>query len=373
MIGFSPVPANRLEISDLFRPDSRLSSARDFRKFALDKNENPDPQLQDFYASILRDVGGSQLGLYPSLSELYEAIAALEGVDAESLALTSGCDGAIRQTFEIFVSPGDVVVITEPTFAMYSVYAKAFGATPVFIRYSRTDEGPYLDLSEVKEMVRSKRPKVLFLPNPDSPTGSTLPVEEVERISDVCAESGTVLFVDEAYFPFAGLTVQPFPVSREHVVVARTFSKAWGLAGLRVGYVIGHPKTVSWYDKIRPMYEIGAFASSFLTHVVSEPSEVWKSVDRLIEGRNFLVDAMRSRSFTVLPSGGNFTHVDFGSAQAAAHASLDKVAHYRADWQDECLTGFTRISSAPLEMMRVVVDAINAGIEDYSTAPGRKS
>ena len=360
---FAPRPTGTFEGSGIVRPNSRHSVARASNKYRLDKNENPDPELATFYTHLFERVQGWAMGTYPELGPLYDQLALLEKCSSESLALTTGCDGAIHQMFEVFVAPTDKVIITEPTFAMYSVYAAASGAQTTILNYEPKPSGPWLSIETILDSLKTLQPKVLFLANPNSPTGTTLSLGELEEIAATCKRTHTIFFVDEAYYPFASVTATPLTESYEHVIVARTFSKAWGLAGLRLGYVRSSPRTIAWFEKARPMYEIGAFPAEFLCQAIKEYSEIKKSIRRLIDGKKFFVEAMRARGFAVLPSGGNFTHVDFGVSTSAVHSMLDEIVLYRSDWTDDCLKGFTRISSAPVEIMREVVSAVDKGVE----------
>lgn len=357
---FVPRATSVLEAAGLQRPDSRTAKARPEGMLFLDKNENPDPLLRDWYQSLLPDASALALGTYPDLGELYASLAKWLGIPVGHLALTTGCDGAIRQTFEIFISPGDKVAITQPTFAMYPVYASAFGAQTVSLHYARSVKGPALTVDTIVEAVRRERPRLLCIPNPDSPTGNTLDLEELRVIADACVETQTVFLVDEAYFPFSEVTAVPLATCYPNVIVARNFSKAWGLAGLRTGYVIGCPETIEWYHRTRPMYEIGAFPAHFLTVVLRSPQRMDESVRRLNDGRDEFAAAMTKMGFAVLPSGGNFLHVDFGNAADAVHAALSPFVLYRANTNEECLRGYSRFSAAPTDMFEPIVAAIAA-------------
>ena len=347
-----------LMASGVARPDSRISPARPNGPMYLDKNENVDPDLASWYDSILPKIPLSALSSYPDLAGVYNGLSKWLNVPLENLALTTGCDGAIHQTFEIFIDSGDKVLLTQPTFAMYPVYAASFGTDVTPLIYQRGPNGPTLSIEKILiEIIRIK-PRVFFLPNPDSPTGTTLTLEELTEIADNCLAVGTILFIDEAYHPFADVDASTLALRYPNVIVARTFSKAWGLAGLRVGYVVGAKQLVEWYHVTRPMYEIGAFPAQVVQRVLENPEVMRESVARIADGKTYFTEEMRKLGFKVLPSGGNFVHVSFGNYAEKIHQALRDVVLYRLDFSEDCLKGYSRFSMAPVSMLTKVVDVI---------------
>ena len=229
---------------DLVRPDWQKIAPRPHSSLWLDKNENLDPVLGAFTARILRELDPINLATYPDCGELYRKLARWLEVPTDALILTPGSDGAIRLTFEAFVGEGDKVVHTAPTFAMYSVYCQMFGAQVEALAYERGPHGPSLSVERMIAHLDRVRPRLFCLPNPDSPTGTVLSLDELRTAVELCARFDTVVLIDEAYHPFHDVTCVPWTQEFRHLIVARTFAKAWGLAGLRMGYAVGHPDTV---------------------------------------------------------------------------------------------------------------------------------
>jgi histidinol-phosphate aminotransferase len=126
---------------------------------------------------------------------------------------------------------------------------------------------------------------LVCIPNPDSPTGTVFDFDELERLIIVCEKNNTIILIDEAYFPFCDITAFPLIERYNNLVIARTFAKAWGMAGLRIGYVIGDEKLIHLLHKVRPMYEINSVAAAITEKMLDKESEMLKSVQRLQEGR----------------------------------------------------------------------------------------
>ncbi len=355
-------PRHSLLNPELRRPSALDSKPRDPALLWLDKNENLDPQLAQILREVTESIPTSALWTYPEAGELYRKLAAWVGVEPRALLLTPGSDGAIRLTFEAFVEPRDVVIHTVPTFAMYPVYCQMFGAEVVPAEYRRIGPGPCLDPELILRTLLERRPKLLCLPNPDSPTGTVLPPEALRAILARCEEVGTVMLVDEAYHPFYPVSVVPWTATSEHLVVARTFSKAWGAAGLRVGYAVANPATIALLHKMRPMYEVSTLAVEIMTRMIDRAQEMGAAVDRINAGKAYFAGEMRTLGFDVLPSEGNFLHVAFGARAPAVHSALTGKVLYRAATDHPSLAGYSRFSVAPAAIMRRVVELIQRAV-----------
>ena len=350
----------------LQRPSALNSIPRRSDRLWLDKNENLDPALMALSREVLMEIPPLALASYPEAGELYRKLARWLRVEPEYLFLTPGSDGAIRLVFEAFVEHGDAVVHTAPTFAMYPVYNQMFGAKAFPVEYKRSDDGPYLDPAAIIEALREHRPKLLCLPNPDSPSGTILAPDVLRKILAECEAVGAVLLLDEAYHPFYDWSAVAWTVSSRNLIVARTFAKAWGVAGLRIGYAVARPETIAFLHKMRPMYEVSTLAVEFMTRMLDKTSDMEQAVARIKDGKAFFVGEMRSFGFNVLPTEGNFVHVAFGERGRAVHAALAAKVLYRAAFDHPSLAGYSRFSVAPRAIMAQVVDLIKPVVQNKS-------
>ncbi|MDI7217534.1 histidinol-phosphate transaminase [Leptospira santarosai] len=347
----------------LERPDWQLSVPRPESKLWLDKNENLDPQLSKITSSLLSELTPSTLSTYPECGELYRKIAKWANTSPESLILTPGSDGAIRLTFEAFINEGDIVVHTLPTFAMYPIYSKMFGAKVSPLLYVKGEDGPILTFEKILEHIDRVKPKLFAIPNPDSPTGTMLPLKALQEIIEFCEKLNIIVLVDEAYHPFHEDTCIEFTKEFKNLIVARTFAKAWGLAGLRIGYAVGHPEIIKFYHKLRPMYEVSTISIAFMEKMMDYSEEMYASVKRLNEGKNYFRDAMKSLGFKILNTNGNFQHVAFGEYAAEIHRVLKKYVLYREDFKDDCLQGYSRFSITTIENFKPIIELIRIGMK----------
>ena len=352
------VPREPLLDPGLSRPNWLQSLPRSTEALWLDKNENLDPKLLSLTNEVLRGLDPMALCTYPECRGLYSKLAESLGIGAESLIFTAGSDGAIRATFEAFVEPGDKVLHTAPTFAMYFVYCKIYGAEEILLPYHASASGPKLDTSEVLSAIERHTPRLLCLPNPDSPTGTVFVPEDLRTIIRACDTVGTIVLIDEAYHPFYQPSVLNWVEEFQNLVVARTFAKAWGLAGLRFGYAATNRQIAEFLHKARPMYEVNTLAVVFMERMLDHAPSMLASVARLNAGKAYFLKAMDEFGFETLQGEGNFLHVAFGAQQDKIVHALSKRVLFRHDFSEPCLRGYSRFSSTTVDLFRPVIDII---------------
>ncbi len=238
---------------------------------------------------------------------LKAALARKFKVKPEQLIVSNGSDEIIVLACRAFLSPGDEVVISEPSFLIYRLAATAAGAGIVScplkdLRY---------DLEAMKERV-SPKTRLVFIANPDNPTGSYVTAREVERFFR--GLPGNVLvFFDEAYFEFVG--EKDFPVSMRYlekgnVIVTRTFSKAYGLSGLRVGYGISSPEIIGYLDRVREPFNVNLVAQEAALAALGDRKHLEKTKRLTREGKRYLYREFNRLKMDFVPSAANFILVD---------------------------------------------------------------
>lgn len=290
----------RRDLAGLVPYDARVP--KDY-KVKLDANESPfdfPPLLRE---EIYRRLQERSLNRYPDplAEELREVLARHTGVPAEGIIAGNGSDELILNLALTF-GTGGRVVIAAPTFSMYRVHSLIAGAEPVEV--PRLQPGFALDLDSLKQAAAGERTRLLFLCSPNNPTGNSVPVEEVAAILE---ESRALVVVDEAYIEFGGETCLPLLKKYANLVILRTFSKAFGLAGLRIGYLLGDPAVVREILRVKQPFNLSTFAQVAACTALAHREEFTRVIGRIVKAREELVKELASLpGVTVFPSRANF-------------------------------------------------------------------
>src|ERR1700730_2487563 len=222
-------------------------------KIRLDFNENTTGCSAAVRKAIAR-LDGKELAMYPEYQKRTLNVAKYFGVHAAEIVLTNGGDDALRVFFDTFVEPGSRVLICEPTFPMYRYYAEIAGARVETLRYSGEMEFP------VKDAVAAlkNKPRVFFVANPNNPTGTLLGIQVIEQL--LRAAKHTVVVLDEAYSDFCAVSGGKLVHKYPQLFLAKTFSKAAGLAGLRLGAVIARRESLALVRRALPPFPVNVAA-----------------------------------------------------------------------------------------------------------------
>jgi histidinol-phosphate aminotransferase len=317
-------------------------------KLRLDFNENTSgcgPEA----LQALRTITAKELAMYPEYVQPTGRIAKYFGVAAAELLLTNGGDDALRVFFDAFVEPGSHILIGEPTFPMYRYYAEIAGARIEALCYGSTMEFP---LAEFIAALRTK-PRVVFIANPNNPTGTLLPREAIKRI--LLSATKTAVVIDEAYAEFSGITVVPWIRKFPQLFVTRTFSKAAGLAGLRLGAVMACRESLAVLRRAMPPFPVNIAALVAAEAAINEPTAIRKYVEQTRRSRDWFAGELRRMGVKSFPSAGNFLLADFGAAGPPLFQKLAALKILVRDRSNDIGPGFVRITiGAPSEMKRLV-------------------
>ncbi len=235
----------------------QTSTGRDLVEgLRLDRNERVCNASNSVLDALWKEMPPSILHVTPDMGVLYDAIAAHEGVPRDHLYLTQGITEGIRFIYETLTNPGDNVVVLDPTYPMYQVYAELFQLEHRRFGYGQDHKPDFQTLADAID----DRTAVVAIANPNLPIESALTVDQIRGIAARCKERDIVLVVDEAYHHFGAETAKGLIGEFDNLVVMRTFSKAWGMAGIRLGYMISQPQNITYLNKTRSLVETNAFS-----------------------------------------------------------------------------------------------------------------
>lgn len=322
-----------------------------FGKTRLDFNEN----TAGCSPSVVRALAGlspKQLAMYPEYGPYVSEFARFFGVHAKELMLTNGADDALRLFFDVFVDPGSSVLLCEPTFSMYRFYAGIFAAKRVTLRYDRAMAFP---MPDVLRALR-KNPRVLFIANPNNPTGTLLSSRQVEQILKLAKHTAVV--IDEAYVEFSGVTVLPLIRIYPQLFVVRTFSKAAGLAGLRLGAIFAQEDSLENLRRAVPPFPVNLAALVAARAAIRDRQSLRSYVKDVKRLRRSLDRELNHIGVRTYPSAGNFLLADFGAKGSRLFRSLAVEGFLLRERTQDIGPGFARISIGTQDEMERLIEAI---------------
>lgn len=318
----------------------------------LDFNENTlacSPKVTEALAAV----SAGSLTLYPEREPVEAIVAAHLGLKPEQVALTNGVDEAIHVLFETFLEAGDELLLPVPTYTMYQVYASATDARVVTVQAAGDLQFPFERLIDAI----TPRTKVVAVANPNSPSGSASTREQLLHLAARAPHA--VLLVDEAYFHFHGETVMDLVGKLPNLIVARTFSKAYGLAGLRLGLLAGPVDLMRWVRRVLSPYSVNSLALVCLKAALEDTAYLdWYGSEVLAARKEFeaALDGLKIRRW---PSRANFILVEIG----ARHAEFVQLMHaagvlVRDRSSDPGCDGYVRITIGTREQMKHAAAAL---------------
>jgi len=306
-------------------------------KIRLDFNENTTGCSPAARKALAR-LSAKQIATYPEYEAPTRKLARYFGVHRDELLLTNGGDDALRVFFDTFVEPRTNVLICEPTFPMYRYYAEIAGARLRVLHYGANMEFP---LAEALGALR-KKPRLFFLANPNNPTGTLVPGAAIRKL--LRAATHTVVVLDEAYAEFSPYTAIPWARRYPQLFVTRTFSKAEGMAGLRLGAVIGQRDSLAFVRRAMPPYPVNIAALAAGAAAVEERKSITRYVRDVKRLRGWLTGELRKRGVRVFPSAANFLLADFGKSGPAFFRKLARHNILVRERSHDLGPGFARIT-----------------------------
>ncbi len=284
-------------------------------KIRLDLNESTrgcSPHVLD----VLRNLQWEDVSAYPDYEELVTRLASHYRVAPENMLLTNGADDGIRAVMQTFVEPGDRVVLAEPSFGMIGIHAQVVGAAIETVPYSSDFNFP---VDGFLHRLTSQ-PRLIAIVRPDSPTGALISRPDLQRILKTA--SNTLVMLDETYHHFCGDTCVDFLPHHPNLLILHSFSKAWGLAGLRLGVVFGAPELIAEIRKVNPPFSANSLAVKAATAALEDPAFVTKVVDEVQQDKAYLIEELEMLDLPVRDGAANFVLLQVGNNAPAIHQQL---------------------------------------------------
>ncbi len=273
-----------------------------FNGLRLDFNERLAP-LPNTVVEAIRGFDPQRSLMYPAYGSLVQKIAGYLGVGPERVMLSNGSDQGMEIIFRTYIGSGDRVVIPSPSFAMFYQVAEIQGAEIVKPSYGNDGAFPIDEVFQILEGAV----KMLIICNPNNPTGNLLSLGEIEKI--LKAADNTLVYIDEAYFEFSGVSAVSLIDKYPNLIVSRTFSKAFGLAALRVGYLVSSEANISEMLKVRGPYDVNQVAAAAASAALDSLADTRQYCDEVMgEAKPFVESCFRDLGIDFFPSRANFIY-----------------------------------------------------------------
>ncbi|NYB51256.1 MAG: histidinol-phosphate transaminase [Methanobacteriaceae archaeon] len=248
------------------------------------------------------------INTYPesNIDDLKLKIASYAGVNPEEVVVGGdGADEILDVLAKTLIEPGDEYIVHHPSYMYYEYSFNVYGAVPVYARWDVEENR--LNLDSVLESI-SPRTKVIFLCTPNNPTGGLIDEPDIRTILE---SSDALVVVDEAYWEFSGINNLGLLEEYENLFILRTFSKVMGLAGMRIGYGIGHPELIEYMHRVKPVFSLNKLSYIAASATLDDPDYIERSTQLSIESREFLYQEMsKIPSIRVFKSYANYLLVD---------------------------------------------------------------
>jgi histidinol-phosphate aminotransferase len=336
-------------------------------KLRLDFNENTVGCAPEVVRALRRLLSREGLSCYPEYQESREKLARYFGVAPEELVLANGTDDALKVICETFVDPGDLLVVPAPTFPVYQFYHTVAGGRTVRVACNQ-----HFCLPLDKFIAAAKRgARWAALATPNNPTGTTVPPESLRKI--LKATPKTLVVVDEAYGHFSGETVLPWIREFPNLVVSRTFSKAFGLAALRVGCLFANPELAEVMRRGQNPFPVNSLALACACVAVEHEEYVRRYVAEVLRNRAQLCRWFEEHGIAYVPSSANFVLARVGLHAPEIAQRLRAAGILVRDWSyDPHLRGFLRFTVGSRAQMRRLYTELRRLEQLIDTRNGQK-
>lgn len=261
----------------------------------LNGNENGYNPFKEKIKSILINLQNIDLNRYPNNEylELRDAYSKYLNLSKNNLIVGNGSDEMLGLVISKFISKEKKMLTFEPDFGMYDFYCESNEGNIEKVKIN--PEIGFIDVNKIIERYEEVKPALIIFSNPNNPTGMTLSREDIKKILECCNKS--IIVVDEAYYEFFGESVIDLVEVYKNLLVTRTLSKAFGMASLRVGFLIGNQGIIETLSKYKVPYNINSYSSKIAVELLNDLDEMRISVNKIIDEREYLFHSLSNLSF----------------------------------------------------------------------------
>lgn len=333
----------------------------------LDFNENTagcSPRVLE----RLRALSPDDLARYPERQPVEAAVARFLGVSESEILLTNGVDEAIHLLCQTYLDSGGEALVVVPTYSMYRIYMSAAGARVIAIP---ADHDFKLPLESIRNGV-TDRTRMIAIANPNNPTGTFTPADHLLEIA--CFAPQAAILIDEAYFEFFGKSLLARRRECPNIFITRTFSKAYGLAGLRIGVLVGDAQQMSSVRRVCSPYNVNAIALACLPDALADQGYIERYVSETLQSRGRLESILQTRGIPFWPSQASFVLARVGANKSDSQSFVDQMRRrgilVRDRSGDQACEGCVRFTVGTTEHTDRLLTALDEVLEELSIPQG---
>ena len=266
--------------------------------YTMERNERVEEFQSKHLKSLFSSISSFDLRTYPDPKNIYLKLSTWLKVKPENIFISDGADGGLLRIFNVFADKGDKVLALEPSFAMYPVYCQMFKAKYLPFKLKISKDFNYF--TELKKKITKDRPKIIALANPNQPLEAMLKISEVKMILKLAKKIKSIVVIDEAYAHFNRVNTVPLIKDYNNLIVVRTFSKAFGLAGARIGYTVANKNLISLLQSIKPIYEVNGVNTRIIEFFLKNINIMRHHVDQISKSRLYFEKFLRQISVKMI-------------------------------------------------------------------------
>jgi histidinol-phosphate aminotransferase len=259
--------------------------------YTMERNERVDDFEKKTLNKIFKSINSFDLRTYPTLDNIYLKLANWLGVKEENLLLTEGADGGLLKIFSTYMEPKSRFLTLTPGFLMYPVYCSMFKSKCYEINLNENSQKNYFE--NLKKEIKLKKPNILAIANPNQPMEVFLSKKQLEEICKLTKKINCLFVLDEAYYHFNNLTGIKLIKKFKNLIIVRTFSKAFGLAGIRAGYLVSNKKIIDDIKSIKPIYEINGINVKIIDYFLKNLDIMKRYVSEVSKSRKIIKEKLK--------------------------------------------------------------------------------
>ena len=332
----------------------RSGYAKSSNGIYLDRNERPIPFEKKTLDKLSITLNKVPFNFYPELDSFYKKLSKFLKHPQSGIFITEGVSGGIKSILETLTSPKkNNILFPDPSFAMYKIYSDMYSLKAVKITYDNYQ----IDINQISKKI-NKDTAAVFIPNPNVPIESFMNLEDLKKIADLCKANKAMLVIDEVYYPFSKYSAKNLIRYYKDTLIMQSFSKAFGLAGIRLGYIMGSSKNIDYISKIRSGYEANSLSMAVAGFFMDNYHIIDNYLVEVKEGFIYLKKELDN--IGVEYNGGessNFIFINIRNKTKCRYIVKklrEKNIFVRDKWSNPFDNGFS-VSGAPKKIMRTFI------------------